>query len=290
LFTFTSNLHLNKVEILNHLRESVSASAIVQVAILYVVIYTILRYAKGSRFGQALMGVGIIAAVMFAFTFVFHFDVLSRIMQALLIYLAISTVVIFQPEIRRILSQVGAFGYLEKPKYDSNGAATPEFVTQTILALSDRKVGALLAFERGISLRSYEDSGVMTDAVFSRELIETIFTPPLPLHDGGITIRNGRIAAAHCVFPVSNNPGLIGSGMRHRAAVGLSEETDALVVVVSEETGTVSVAHNGKLLRYAGDQRAQSLIRWVAKALPQGRRGRRTLADWYGRLTKGSRR
>ena len=269
--------------------DSVSVSAVVQIVILYVVIYMILKYAKGSRFGQALMGVGILAAAMFAFTFLFHFDVLSTLIQYLLLYLAISTVVIFQPEIRRVLSQVGAFGYLEKPKHRADGSATPEFVVETIVALSDRRVGALLAFERGISLRSYEDTGVVTDAVFTRELVETIFTPPLPLHDGGVILRNGRLAAAHCVFPVSNNPELISSGMRHRAAVGLSEETDALVVVVSEETGTVSVAHNGKLIRYRGDQRAQSLARWVAKAMPGGRRGNRAFSKLYDRLTKGFR-
>ena len=267
---------------------SVSPSAVAQVAILYVVIYTILKYAKGSRFGQALMGVGILAAAMFAFAFLFHFDVLSTLIRYLLIYLAISTVVIFQPEIRRILSQVGAFGYLDRPKYAQDGAATPDFMTETILALADRRVGALLAFERGISLRSYEDTGVRTDAVFSRELVEAIFTPPLPLHDGGLTIRNGRIAAAHCVFPVSNNPDLISSGMRHRAAVGLSEETDALVVVVSEETGVVSVAHNGRLIRYVGDQRAQSLVRWINKALPGSRR-KKPLAKLFDRIAKGSR-
>ena len=270
--------------------QAISFSAVAQIAILAVVIYAILKYAKGSRFGQALMGVGILAATMFAFTFFFRFDVLSTIIQVLLVYLAISTVVIFQPEIRRMLSQVGAFGYLDRPKYAQDGAATAEFVTETILALSDRRVGALLAFERGISLRSYEDTGVRTDAVFSRELVETIFTPPLPLHDGGLTIRNGRIAAAHCVFPVSNNPDLISSGMRHRAAVGLSEETDALVVVVSEETGTVSVAHNGKLVRYVGDQRAQSLIRWVNKAMPEGKRRNQLLSRLVDRFTKGSRR
>ena len=269
--------------------DSVSVSAVVQIAILYVVIYMILKYAKGSRFGQALLGVGILAATMFAFTFLFHFDVLSTLIQYLLLYLAISTVVIFQPEIRRVLSQVGAFGYLEKPKHRANGSATPEFVVETIVALSDRRVGALLAFERGISLRSYEDTGVVTDAVFTRELVETIFTPPLPLHDGGVILRNGRLAAAHCVFPVSNNPELISSGMRHRAAVGLSEETDALIVVVSEETGAVSVAHNGKLIRYQGDQRAQSLARWVTKAMPDGRRGNRSLSKLYDRLTKGFR-
>ena len=254
-------------------------SAIVQILILYTVIYAILKAAKGSRFGQVLMGVGIIAAAMFAFTFVFHFDVLSRIVQALLVYLAISTVVIFQPEIRRILGQLGAFGTFERPKHSADGAATPDFMAETVISLAERRIGALLAFERGISLRSYESTGVATDAVFSRELVESIFTPPMPLHDGGVTIRNGRLAAAHCVFPVSNNPDLVASGMRHRAAVGLSEETDALVVVVSEETGGISVAHNGRLIRYDGDQRRQSLVRWIAKATPGGRRGGR-FAAW----------
>ena len=272
---------------LNQIWEGVSVSAVVQVAILYVVIYTILKYAKGSRFGQALMGVGVLAAALFAFTFVFNFDVLSIIVKSLLIYLAISTVVIFQPEIRRFLSQVGAFGFFEKPTHAADGAATPEYVVETLLALSDRRIGALFAFERGISLRSYEETGVMADAIFSRELVQTIFTPPLPLHDGGMTIRNGRIAAAHCVFPVSNNPELITSGMRHRAAVGLSEETDALVVSVSEETGAVSVAHNGRLVRYTGEQRAQSLLRWVAKAMPETRPNKGPFARLRARLRNG---
>lgn len=270
----------------NAIWNSISISAVIQIAILYLVIYAILKYAKGSRFGQALMGVGVLAAAMIAFTFLFHFDVLSVIVKSLLVYLAISTVVIFQPEIRRVLSQVGAFGYFDRPKYAANGAATPEFVVQTILALADRHIGALIAFERGISLRGYEDTGVALDAMLSRELVEAIFTPPLPLHDGGMTLRNGRIAAAHCVFPVSNNPELVASGMRHRAAVGLSEETDALVIAVSEETGSVSVAHNGKLIRYAGEQRAQSLIRWVSKAMPDGAKRRSGFfTNIFGRLT-----
>ena len=269
-----------------HIWDLVSVSAIVQIAILYVVIYSILKYAKGSRFGQVLMGVGLLSAAMIAFTFVFKFDVLSIIVKSLLVYLAISTVVIFQPEIRRVLGQVGAFGFLDKPKYAADGSATPAFIVQTIVSLADRRIGALIAFERGISLRSYEATGVTLDAMLSRELVEAIFTPPLPLHDGGMTIRNGRIASAHCVFPISNNPDLITSGMRHRAAVGLSDETDALVVVVSEETGSVSVAHNGRLIRYTGEQRAQSLTRWVSKAMPEEtRRKNRFFAGITGRLT-----
>ena len=241
-----------------------NASAIVQIAILYFVIYSILKGAKGSRFGQALMGFGILASLLIAFAYLFHFDVLTRIVQFLLIYIAVSTVVIFQPEIRRILATVGAFGFL--------------------------------AFERGISLRGYEDTGVLLDAVFSRGLVTSIFTPPLPLHDGGAVLRNGRLSSAHCIFPVSNNPNLITSGMRHRAAVGLSEDTDALVVAVSEETGDISVARNGKLFRYSGEQRAESLHRWLARALPRASGGASrlgTLKRWLGKsvdpLQKGNR-
>ena len=266
---------------------AVNVSAVVQILILYLVIYSILKAAKGSRFGQVLMGVGILAASMAAFTYVFHFDVLSIILRGLLVYLAISTVVIFQPEIRRILSQVGAFGTFERPKYDAYGAATPEYVADAIMKLAAAKTGALIAFERGISLRSYEETGIRLDARFSLELAKCIFTPPLPLHDGGLTMRNGHVSAAHCVFPVSNNPAFVGHGLRHRAAAGLSEETDALVVVVSEETGNVSVAHNGRLLRCSGPTAEQSLIRWISKAMPsEHRRGNKFLAKVFERLIR----
>ena len=272
------------------IRNAVSVSAVIQVLILYLVIYAILKAARGTRFGQALMGVGIIAATMSAFTYVFHFDVLSRIFQALLIYLAISSVVIFHPEIRRILSQVGALGKFERAKHRPDGSATPEFVVETILSLAARHLGALIAFERGISLRSYEDSGIVLNADFSRELVTCIFTPPLPLHDGGMTVRNGRISAAHCVFPVSNNPELITNGMRHRAAVGLSEETDALVVVVSEESGCVSVAHNGKMFRYGADAASQpALLRWVTKAMSDPRNATNFIERIAMRIQKGYR-
>ncbi len=268
-----------------------NVSAIVQIAILYFVFYAILKGAKGSRFGQALMGFGILAALLIAFVYLLHFDVLTRIVQFLLIYIAVSPVVIFQPEIRRILSAVGAFGFLEKPKYGPGDAATPDLVVETLIYLADKRIGALLAFERGISLRGYEETGVLLDAVFSRGLVTSIFTPPLPLHDGGAVLRNGRLSSAHCIFPVSNNPDLIANGMRHRAAVGLSEDTDALVVAVSEETGDISVARNGKLFRYTGDQRAESLRRWLARTLPRADGGGSRLGalrKWLGKSADAS--
>jgi diadenylate cyclase len=137
-----------------------------------------------------------------------------------------------------------------------------------------------MAVERGISLCGYEDSGVKLDALISHELLISIFTPPLPLHDGGIVLRDGRVAAAHCLFPVSNQGELATSGMRHRAAVGLSEETDAVVVVVSEETGRISVAHNGRLHRYSDEKVEKVLLRWLRKAMPHEPHGPPTLTDW----------
>ena len=248
---------------------SVSVSAILQVAILYFVIYSILKSARGSRFGQALTGVGLLAVILFAFAHLFQFDVLTRIVQFLLLYLSVSTVVIFQPEIRRFLSAMGTLGFFERAKHRADGAASAELVTEIVLDLAHRRMGALIAFERGISLRSYEATGVVTDAVITPELVRSVFTPPLPLHDGGVIVRHARMASAHCIFPVSNNPALIASGMRHRAAVGLSEETDALILVVSEESGTISVAHNGKLFRYDGGNRAAPVHRWISRAMSQ---------------------
>ncbi|MBQ6136189.1 MAG: diadenylate cyclase [Kiritimatiellae bacterium] len=274
----------------------ISVSAIIQIAILYFVIYAVLKGAKGSRFGQSLTGVGILAVLLVAFAYFVHFDVLTTIVKFLLLYFAVSTVVIFQPEIRRMLSAVGAFGYFERPKHNADGSATPELVAESVVEMSRGRMGALIAFERGISLRSYEDSGVAMDSRFSRELVRTIFTPPLPLHDGGMIIRDGRIAAAHCVFPVSNNPDLVTSGMRHRAAVGLSEETDALVVVVSEETGSVSVAHNGRLkpVGREGEDLHAAVLRWISRAMPQDARRRGLFAiavepiqNLLSRFTKG---
>lgn len=259
---------------------------VVQIFILYLVFYWVLRAAKGSRFGQVLTGVGFLFAALYAFTYLFHFDVLSRLVQGLLFYLALSTVVIFQPEIRRVLATIGSLLFQDRNRtLNYRTRITPELFTSHIFKLAQRKMGALIAFERGISLRGYETSGVNLDALITSELLVSIFTEPLPLHDGGVVIRHGRLASAHCLFPVSVRSELSESGMRHRAAVGLSEETDALVVVVSEETGRVSVAHNGRLIRYpdTGDESRASLLRWIRKAMPQQKTAYEQVADWLRR-------
>ena len=259
---------------------------ILQIAILYFVIYAILKGARGSRFGQVLMGVGILIALLLAFTYLLNFDVLAHIVKELLTYLLLSTVVIFQPEIRRILATIGSLLFQDQQRnLTLHGRVTPEELVNIIFKLAKARTGALVAFERGISLRGYETTGVRLDALISVELMFSIFTEPMPLHDGGAIIRNGRLAAAHCLFPVSSKSDLSTSGMRHRAAVGLSEETDALVIVVSEETGRVSVARNGHLLRYpdASDDSRDALLRWIRKAMPQQKTFGETVADWVHR-------
>lgn len=262
---------------------------IIQITILYFAIYAILKAARGSRFGQVLMGAGIIFALLIAFTFLFNFDVLAYIVKTLLGYLTLSTVVIFQPEIRRGLATIGSLLFADNRRdlgLGASGRVTPEELVSYIFKLARARTGALIAIERGISLRGIETTGVSIDAIISNELLFSIFTEPMPLHDGGAIIRHGRLAAAHCLFPVSSNTeALFAAGMRHRAAVGLSEETDALVIAVSEERGRVSVAHNGRLLRYPdlSEDSRKAVLRWIRKAMPQQKTAMETIADWLRR-------
>ena len=258
----------------------------VQIAILYVIIYWLLRSAKGSAFGQALMGVTVIAAVLVGLTKIAHLEVISKLFGFLLLYLAVSSVVIFQPEIRRLLPAIGTFRVFKRSRFEESQAVTPERLADCVLALAGKRLGALIAIERGISLRGFTDTGIPLDAVVTPELLMSIFTPPLPMHDGGLVIRAGRIAAAHCVFPVSSHPSLNTSGMRHRAAVGLSEETDALVIVVSEETGRVAIAHNGTLHRYPDHAVRRILKKWISKAMNSSGNSERSLAGWIDAKAK----
>ena len=255
-----------------------------QIAILYFVFYGILKAARGSRFGQVLLGVAILFGGLLVFTFLFHFYVLALIIKWTLIYLAISTVVLFQPEIRRALATIGSFLFPEDRRHIAR-RTTPELFVKCVFYLAQKKIGALLAFERAISLRSYEASGVAIDALPSPELLVSILTEPMPLHDGGMVVRGGRLSSAHCLFPVSSDDALSSSGMRHRAAVGLSEETDALTVVVSEESGHVSIAYNGRLIRYhdSSEETRQALLRWISKAMPQKKTAAETIGAWLRR-------
>lgn len=252
---------------------------VMQILILYLGIYALIRFVKGTRSAQVLLGFCVLVVSLLLFTYLFRFDVLARVVYFFLIYLALSMVVVFQQEIRRFLALVGGQRIFSR-QYGLRPSSVPEALCQSVLNLSRARIGALIAVERGISLCGYEESGVKINALVSHELLTSIFTPPLPLHDGGIILRDGRIAAAHCLFPVSNQSELATSGMRHRAAVGLSEETDAVILVVSEETGGISAAYNGRLHRYADEKTGKMILRWLRVAMPEQAGRTRTLTEW----------
>ena len=161
----------------------------------------------------------------------------------------IAFVIIFQPELRRALSMLGQNRLLSRFVRMRQSHVIPE-VVKAVQEMSEKKTGALIVLEKDMGLKNYVETGTTIDARVSAELIESIFTRPSPLHDGAIVIQNDRVVAAGCTLPLSQDQRLAQSmGMRHRAALGLSEETDALVVVVSEESGAVSYADDGKLYR-----------------------------------------
>ena len=253
---------------------------VMQILILYFGIYALIRYVKGTRSAQVLLGFCVLVVSLLLFTYLFRFDVLARVVYFLLVYLALSMVVVFQQEIRRVLALVGGQRLFNR-QYTLRQESVPETLCRCVLNLSQARIGALIAVERGISLCSYEDSGIKLNALVSHELMISIFTPPLPMHDGGIIMREGRIAAAHCLFPVSNQSELITSGMRHRAAVGLSEETDAVIIVVSEETGRISAAYNGRLHQYGDDKVDKVILRWLRVAMPNNRKRMVSVTDWF---------
>ena len=161
----------------------------------------------------------------------------------------IAFVIIFQPELRRALSSMGQNRFLRRFVSVPESGVIPEII-KSVTRLTDKKIGALIVLEKDMGLKNFSETGTMVDAKVSAELLETIFTPPTPLHDGAVIIQNDRVVAAGCILPLTHDHRVAAAlGTRHRAALGLSEESDAIVVVVSEETGKIAYAHNGKLHR-----------------------------------------
>jgi diadenylate cyclase len=201
--------------------------------------------------------------------------VLFWLLAKLLTGLAIAVLVIFQPELRRMLAELGNLPMSASARDTRENI---EIVIQTAERLSDVKIGGLIALERSIHLDDAVESGVVVDCEATPEMLETIFFPNNAIHDGGVIIRGDRIAKAACIFPLTRrqdlNPSL---GTRHRAAIGLAEETDAVVIVVSEETGAISYAYKALLTRGVSLEELRAFLTSVLVSAPKSR----TLAEWY---------
>ena len=220
----------------------------IEILLLATCIYQIYRSFRATRGAQILVGLGAILVVLTLVSTIFKFEVISFIIKGAATILTIALIVIFQPELRNGLARLGSnplFSFSSTKKL-----AFLERFADAVISLSKKRIGALFAIQRGISLKEHLDSGVVLDAQFSPELAMTVFHPKAPLHDGGMIIADERVAAAACVFPVTEREMKDRStGLRHRAAIGLSERTDAIAIVVSEETGGISICENGVLMR-----------------------------------------
>ncbi len=239
-------------------------SDFVDIAIMAYVIYRLLLIIRRSRLGQVVKAIAIILAALAIATF-FDLNIISFLLSRAVELGLIALIIIFQPEMRRLLEQVGSgkitgvFSREEAPEEMENA------IMQTVAAFtvfSKDKVGALMVFERKNLLDDIIKSGTSIDATTSSELLKNLFWNKAPMHDGAVIVRGGRVAGAGCMLPLSTNVNLSRDlGMRHRAGIGMSENSDAVVAIVSEETGSISVAVNGMLKRHLAPETLERLLR-----------------------------
>ena len=223
--------------------------ALIDIVIVAFIIYQVLVFIKGTRAVQMALGLAFIVAFYY-FARWGRLESVSWLLTNILPYFVFAIIVIFQHEIRRVLALFG-----QAPLFRGFSSINRnEFYDEIVLAvttLASNQTGALVVIEREIGLKTYIESGINLDAALSYDLLLTIFNPSVPLHDGAVIIQNGRIAAAACFLPLTVKPRLSKDlGTRHRAAIGITEETDAVAIIVSEETGAISFAHDGEIERY----------------------------------------
>lgn len=232
---------------------------IVEIIILWFVIYHIMLFFEGTRAVQVMRGIVILLVIFFIIQRL-GLERLNWLFTKLFAISIIALLIIFQQEIRQGLARLGQRHLFSLSLRQEEIEQLLKEIIKAVEILSKERIGALIAIEKEISLKPYVESGVSLDAVVSANLIETIFTPHSPLHDGGMIIQHGRIAACGCLFPLSQNQYLSRIyGMRHRAAIGLSEETDAIIIIVSEERGDMSLVHGGRI--YQGLKKEELLLK-----------------------------
>ncbi|MDP3850946.1 MAG: diadenylate cyclase CdaA [Luteolibacter sp.] len=231
----------------------------IEILLLATCIYQVYRAFRSTRGAQILVGLGTILVVLTLVSTVFKFEVIQWIITRAAAVLAFALIVIFQPELRTGLARLGSHRLFSL--YGRRRLDFLERFADAVLNLSKKRVGALFAIQRDVSLKEQLDTGVVLDARFSPELAMAVFHPKAPLHDGGMILADDRVAGAACVFPVTEREMQDRSiGLRHRAAIGLTERTDAIAVVVSEETGGISICQNGSLQRNLTEQQFREKI------------------------------
>ncbi len=232
----------------------------IEIIILWYVFYQILIFFEGTRAFQVLKGIAYLL-IAFLVSEILGFDILKWLLYKFFGISIIAFLIIFQQELRQGLARLGQRHLFNISLEESEILAIIEEIAEAVYRLSKLKHGAIIAIERETKLKTYIESGVLIDGKISCEFLVSIFSPLSPLHDGGVVTKADRIVAASCLFPLSENPNfskLIGT--RHRAAIGLTEQTDAVVVLVSEETSEISVATDGRLIPIVNRERLIGLL------------------------------
>ena len=236
------------------------------IGIITFLIYRLLQILRGSRAMQMVIGLAIILVVYVSARALGLFT-LNWILDNFLGSIILVIIVIFQSDIRRALTQVGTAPHFgTTARVGQHRANVREEVVQAALALAQKRVGALIVIERDVGLNEYMEIGTRLDARVSRELLESVFLPHSPIHDGALVIQRGRVTAVRCLLPLSNNPHLKETwGTRHRAAIGVTEETDAVAVVVSEQEGTIALVVGGNVEENIDGPRLRAALRELVR-------------------------
>ena len=249
---------------------------VVEISILAIAIYYALMFVRGTRGWPVVIGFGLIVLLTFVTT-ALQLEVLSHLLRTIFAFSAVVLLIIFQPEVRRLLAEMGNQRLFSTNQQERQNI---EVILETVERLADVRIGALIALQQTINLEEAVESGVRVDCAATPEMLETIFFPNNAIHDGGAIVDGGRILKAACIFPLTQRQDLQKSmGTRHRAAIGLSEETDAVVIVVSEETGSISYAYKCVLRRGLTVEELRSFLTSVFIAEP----GASVFSQWFRR-------
>lgn len=249
---------------------SLAITDILDIAIMVFLLFKVLTLVQSTKAANLLKGLFIFLALL-VLSAAFNLHGINYLMSKMVEWGVLALIILFQPEIRRILEQMGSKRFIAFFTHTETGNALEQTIGQTVLActeMSQTRTGALIVFEREMLLDDMVRSGTVLDAAVSNELLKNIFFVKAPMHDGAVIVRNGRVLGAGCMLPLSKNVNLSRDlGMRHRAGIGMSENSDAVVVIVSEETGSLSVAIGGMLKRHLKPETLENLLR--NELLPQ---------------------
>src|SRR4051812_15869905 len=242
-------------------RPPVTWRDLLDIAIVSILIYEVFKLVRGTRAAQMMFGAALVVGLL-AFSQIAQLETVNWLIRNMIGYMVFAAIVLFQSDIRRALAHFGRapfFRYLAKGQ--SAEDAVEELVVATRL-LSSQRIGAIIAIERQIGLRNYIEGGIRLDAILTYDLLQSIFLPTSPLHDGAVIVQDDRVAAAACFLPLTVNPKLSKDlGSRHRAAIGLTEENDSVAIVISEETGSVSIVVDGQIDRGLDSDQLRARLR-----------------------------